>query len=202
MTAQYRVEDGVAVVAIDNPPVNGLGHATRLGIAEGIARALADPAVVAIVLTGAGRVFSGGADIREFNTPKATEAPTLRTLIETIDNCAKPVVAAIQGVAMGGGLELALGCHYRVALADAQIALPEVRLGLLPGAGGTQRLPRAIGLVSALAMIVSGDPVRADSLDGLFARTIRAPRIGASKTHVEFQLVDVTRDGPFRIYRS
>ena len=171
MTAQYRVEDGVAVVAIDNPPVNGLGHATRLGIAEGIARALADPAVVAIVLTGAGRVFSGGADIREFNTAKATEAPTLRRLIETIDNCAKPVVAAIQGVAMGGGLELALGCHYRVALADAQIALPEVRLGLLPGAGGTQRLPRAIGLVPALAMIVSGDPVRADSLSGLFART-------------------------------
>ena len=171
MTAQYRVEDGVAVIVIDNPPVNGLGHAARSGIADGIARAQADAAVTAIVLVGAGRVFSGGADIREFNTPKATQPPTLRAVIEAVEHSAKPVVAAIHGVAMGGGLELALGCHYRVALADAQIALPEVKLGLLPGAGGTQRLPRAIGLGPALAMIVSGDPVRADRLRGLCART-------------------------------
>ncbi|QGZ58563.1 3-hydroxyacyl-CoA dehydrogenase NAD-binding domain-containing protein [Paraburkholderia acidiphila] len=167
MTAQYQALDGVAVITLANPPVNGLGLATRIGIAEGMARALSDDAVKAIVLAGAGNAFSGGADIREFGTPRALQEPSLATVIATIEASAKPVVAAIHATAMGGGLELALGCHYRVASASAQIALPEVNLGLLPGAGGTQRLPRAIGLEAALNMIVSGAPVSA----GKFALT-------------------------------
>jgi 3-hydroxyacyl-CoA dehydrogenase len=107
---------------------------------------MADPAVKAVVLTGTGKNFSGGADIREFNSPKSGAAPNLRALIAMFDNCRKPIVAAINGVCMGGGLELALGCHYRVGQPNAPIALPEVKIGLLPGAGGTQRLPRLIGL--------------------------------------------------------
>jgi len=155
-SAAYRVDGDVAVITLDNPPVNGLGHAVRAALVAGIDAALADDAVHAIVITGAGSVFSGGADIREFNTPKASAEPTLRTAIRIVESATKPVVAAIGGVCMGGGLELALGCHFRVASADAKIALPEVKLGILPGAGGTQRLPRAIGVENALNMIVSG----------------------------------------------
>lgn len=166
MTAQYQVQDGVAVITLDNPPVNGLGHSTRLGIVEGLTRALDDGAVKAVVITGAGKAFSGGADIREFNTPKATQEPTLHSVIRALEASAKPVVAAIHSVAMGGGLELALGCNYRVAAKGAQIALPEVKLGLLPGAGGTQRLPRLIGLEHALNMIVSGTPVLSEKFEG------------------------------------
>ncbi|MFM0049363.1 3-hydroxyacyl-CoA dehydrogenase NAD-binding domain-containing protein [Caballeronia grimmiae] len=164
MTAHYQVRDAVAVITLDNPPVNGLGHRTRVGIVECMTRALDDSSVEAIVLTGSGRAFSGGADIREFGTPKAFQEPSLHTVIETIEASGKPVVAAIHGVAMGGGLELALGCHYRIAAKDTQIALPEVNLGLLPGAGGTQRLPRVIGLEAALNMIVSGKTVIAGKL--------------------------------------
>jgi 3-hydroxyacyl-CoA dehydrogenase len=116
------------------------------------------------VLIGGGKAFSGGADIREFNTPKASAEPNLHTVIGVIEASANPVLAAISGACMGGGLELALGCHYRVALPDAQIALPEVKLGLLPGAGGTQRLPRLVGVDTALNMIVSGNPVPAEKL--------------------------------------
>ncbi|MBU6493878.1 MAG: enoyl-CoA hydratase/isomerase family protein, partial [Burkholderiales bacterium] len=130
MTTEYQVRDGVAVITLANPPVNGLGHATRVGIVEGLTRATEDGAIRAIVITGAGKAFSGGADIREFNTPKATQEPTLRTVILALEASTKPVVAAIHSVAMGGGLELALGCHYRVAAPGAQIALPEVKLGL------------------------------------------------------------------------
>src|SRR6202012_342871 len=133
---------------------------------DGIERAQNDPAIKAIVLTGAGKAFSGGADITEFNTPKATQEPTLATVIKAVESSAKPVVAAIHSVAMGGGLELALGAHYRIAAHGAQIALPEVKLGILPGAGGTQRLPRAIGLEAALNMIVSGAPVMSEKLTG------------------------------------
>ncbi|MEN7527988.1 MULTISPECIES: 3-hydroxyacyl-CoA dehydrogenase NAD-binding domain-containing protein [unclassified Cupriavidus] len=166
MTAQYQVQDGVAVITLDNPPVNGLGHSTRLGIVEGMTRALDDAAVKAIVITGAGKAFSGGADIREFNTPKATQEPTLHSVIRVLEASTKPVVAAIHSVAMGGGLELALGCNYRVAAKGAQIALPEVKLGLLPGAGGTQRLPRLIGLEHALNMIVSGTAIPSEKFAG------------------------------------
>ncbi len=166
MTAQYQVQDGIAVITLDNPPVNGLGHSTRLGIVEGMTRALDDAAVKAVVITGAGKAFSGGADIREFNTPKATQEPTLHSVIKVIENSTKPVVAAVHSVAMGGGLELALGCNYRVASKGAQIALPEVKLGILPGAGGTQRLPRVIGLEAALNMIVTGNPVPSEKFAG------------------------------------
>jgi len=164
MAVDYTIREGVAVITLDNPPVNGLGHSTRLGIVEGIERAGSDASVHAIVLIGAGKAFSGGADITEFNTPKATQEPTLATVIKAVEGSEKPVVAAIHAVAMGGGLELALGAHYRVALPGAQIALPEVKLGLLPGAGGTQRLPRVIGLEAALNMIVSGKTVLAGKL--------------------------------------
>ncbi|MFJ2991536.1 3-hydroxyacyl-CoA dehydrogenase NAD-binding domain-containing protein [Pandoraea sp. NPDC087047] len=166
MSTAYEVRDGVAVITLENPPVNGLGHATRAGIAQGLAQAQADTQVRAIVLIGGGKAFSGGADIREFNTPKATQSPLLVDVINALDACAKPVVAAVHAVAMGGGLELALACHYRVALPGAQIALPEVKLGLLPGAGGTQRLPRAIGIARALDMVVTGRVIKSEMLAG------------------------------------
>ena len=162
----YRVEGAVAVITLDNPPVNGLGHAIRQGIAAGLQHAQADEAVRAIMITGANNVFSGGADIREFNTPKALAEPTLLQVIAAAEASAKPVIAAIGGVCMGGGLELALGCHYRVAAPAAKLALPEVKLGLIPGAGGTQRLPRAVGVERALEMIVGGEPVAAAKLAG------------------------------------
>jgi 3-hydroxyacyl-CoA dehydrogenase len=166
MTAEYQVHGAVAVVTLNNPPVNGLGLATRTAAVKGIQQALADDAVRAIVITGAGKAFSGGADIKEFNSPKALAEPSLHTLIATAEGSTKPVVAAIHTVCMGGGLELSLGCHYRVAMPGAQIALPEVKLGLLPGAGGTQRLPRVLGLEMALNMIVSGTPVASEKLAG------------------------------------
>ncbi|KVA03280.1 3-hydroxyacyl-CoA dehydrogenase [Burkholderia latens] len=170
MAVDYSTRDGVAVITLNNPPVNGLGLSTRQGVMDALDRAAQDPAVTAIVLTGAGRAFSGGADITEFNTPKALQEPTLHTVIRAVEASAKPVVAALHSVVMGGGLELALGAHYRVAAPGAQIALPEVKLGLLPGAGGTQRLPRAVGLETALNMIVSGAPVPSEQLatSGLF----------------------------------
>ena len=166
MSADYEVKGGIAVITLNNPPVNGLGHATRSGIFDGLKKALADNAVKAIVITGAGKAFSGGADIKEFNTPKSSAEPNLHTVIAAIEAADKPVVAAVHSVAMGGGLELALGCHYRVASPGAQIALPEVKLGLLPGAGGTQRLPRVVGVETALNMIVSGNPVMSEKLAG------------------------------------
>ncbi|MFP4891347.1 3-hydroxyacyl-CoA dehydrogenase NAD-binding domain-containing protein [Paraburkholderia sp. EG304] len=177
MAVDYTTHDGVAVLTLNNPPVNGLGLSTRAGIVEGLDRAQNDSAIKAIVLTGAGKAFSGGADITEFNTPKATQEPTLATVIKAVEGSAKPVVAAIHSVAMGGGLELALGAHYRVAAAGAQIALPEVKLGILPGAGGTQRLPRAIGLEASLNMIVSGAPVLSEKLadSGLFDELVANP---------------------------
>lgn len=164
MTAEYQVNGAVAVITLANPPVNGLGLSTRKGIVDGVNKAMNDPAVKAVVITGAGKAFSGGADIKEFNTPAAMAEPTLHTVIRVVENAEKPIVAAIHSVAMGGGLELALGCHYRVAVPGAQIALPEVKLGILPGAGGTQRLPRVVGLEMALNMIVSGTPVLSEKL--------------------------------------
>ena len=164
MTAHYEVRGDVAVVTLANPPVNGLGYETRVGIVDGLAKALADDAVKAVVLTGAGQAFSGGADIREFNSPKAGAEPNLISVINAVEGSTKPVVAAVHSVVMGGGLELALGCHYRVAAAGTQVALPEVKIGLIPGAGGTQRLPRVLGVETALNMIVSGEPVKSEVL--------------------------------------
>ena len=160
------MHDAVAVITLDNPPLNGLNHELRSGVAAGIDRASADALVAAVIIIGAGRAFSSGADIREFNTPNATAEPALRTVIRIVEASSKPVIAAIGGLAMGGGLELALGCHFRVATPGAKIALPEVKLGLVPGAGGTQRLPRAIGVEAALNMIVSGTPVPSEQFMG------------------------------------
>jgi 3-hydroxyacyl-CoA dehydrogenase len=161
-----RTSGAVTVVAMNNPPVNGLGYDLRVGIVDAVDAAMADPAIKAVVLTGTGKNFSGGADIREFNSPKSGAAPNLRAIIAMFDNCQKPIVAAINGVCMGGGLELALGCHYRVGQPNALIALPEVKIGLLPGAGGTQRLPRLIGLEHALNMIVSGAAIPSQMFKG------------------------------------
>ena len=164
MTAQYQLHGDIAVITLNNPPVNGLGLATRQGIADGLAKANAESAARAIVITGAGKAFSGGADIKEFGSPKAMQEPNLLSVIAAIENSSKPVVAAIHSVVMGGGLELALGCHYRVAAPGTSVALPEVKLGLLPGAGGTQRLPRTLGVEPALNMIVSGEPIKSEML--------------------------------------
>ncbi len=164
MSANYELRGNVAVITLNNPPVNGLGYETRKAVVEGLERAQADAAVKAIVITGAGKAFSGGADIREFGSPKALAEPNLLTVISACELSSKPIVAAIHTVCMGGGLELALGCHYRVASAGALVALPEVKIGLLPGAGGTQRLPRVLGVENALNMIVSGEPVKSDML--------------------------------------
>ncbi len=165
-STQYQVHGRVAVISMNNPPVNGLGYELRRGIVDGIKQAEADDNVKAVVIIGNDRAFSGGADIREFGTPKATAEPNLLTVINYLDTTTKPVIAAIGGVCMGGGLELALGCHFRIAKPDTQVALPEVKLGLLPGAGGTQRLPRLIGLEPALNLIVSGQSVPAGMFMG------------------------------------
>jgi 3-hydroxyacyl-CoA dehydrogenase len=164
MTTRYEVRDGVAILTLDNAPVNGLSHAVRLAYADGLDKANADPAVKAIVVTGAGKAFSGGADIKEFGSPKALAEPNLGSIIRMTEMSTKPVIAAIHTVCMGGGLELALGCHYRVVSPGANIALPEVKLGLIPGAGGTVRLPRVLGVEAATSMIVSGEPVPSDML--------------------------------------
>jgi 3-hydroxyacyl-CoA dehydrogenase len=172
MSANYETSGGIAVITLNNPPVNGLGFDTRVAIVAGLERALADAAVKAVVLTGAGKAFSGGADIREFGSPKAIAEPNLLTVILALEGSSKPVVAALHSVAMGGGLELALGCHYRVASPGAQVALPEVKIGLIPGAGGTQRLPRVLGVENALNMIVSGEPVKSELLAAIPGQTL------------------------------
>jgi len=164
MSADYTVHGDVAVIALNNPPVNGLGLSTRLGIMAGLEKAIADDAVKAIVVTGAGKAFSGGADIKEFGSPKAIQDPNLLSLILALENSPKPAVAAVHTVAMGGGLELALGCHYRVVAPGCSVALPEVKIGLIPGAGGTQRLPRVLGVEPALNMIVSGEAIKSEML--------------------------------------
>ncbi|TVP57556.1 MAG: 3-hydroxyacyl-CoA dehydrogenase [Halomonadaceae bacterium] len=164
--AHYEVNGETAVIRLDNPPVNGLGLALRQGIVAGIKQAEGDEKVKSIVLIGSDRAFSGGADISEFGTPTMMAEPILTTVINYVESARKPVIAAISGACMGGGLELALGCHYRIATADAQLSLPEVKLGLLPGAGGTQRLPRVIGAEHAVNMIVSGAAVPAKKFQG------------------------------------
>jgi 3-hydroxyacyl-CoA dehydrogenase len=165
-SVRFEISGAVAVLRLDNPPVNSLGHELRRSVVQALARAEDDPAVEAVVLIGSDKGFSGGADIREFGTPKSLAAPNLHGVLRAVEDCTKPVIAAIDGICMGGGLELALCCHYRIAAASARLALPEVKLGLLPGAGGTQRLPRVIGVEAALNMIVSGATISADKLRG------------------------------------
>ena len=146
----------IAVILMNNPPVNALGHALRVGLEQAFAAANADAGIKAIVLTGTGKFFSAGADISEFKAEM--QEPFLPQLIDKIEQGSKPVVAALNGTALGGGLELALGCHYRLAAKDVrQLGLPEIKLGILPGAGGTQRLPRAIGVEPALQLITTGN---------------------------------------------
>src|SRR2546426_717064 len=150
----------IAVLTINNPPVNALSQHVRQGLRAGLTGAIADATVGAIVITCAGRTFIAGADITEFGKPP--REPGLHEVLDLIEGSPKPVVAAVHGTALGGGLEVALACHYRVGVRTARFGLPEVRLGLLPGAGGTQRLPRVVGVEKALQMIVSGDPIGAD----------------------------------------
>ena len=152
-------DGNVGIITINNPPVNALSQPVRAGLMSAIITAARDEGIAALVIYCEGRTFIAGADIREFGKPP--RPPALTEVIDAVENCPKPVVAAIHGTALGGGFELALGCHYRVAVATARVGLPEVKLGLLPGAGGTQRLPRLIGPEAALEMIVSGNPVPA-----------------------------------------
>ncbi|PXA86873.1 3-hydroxyacyl-CoA dehydrogenase [Nostoc sp. 3335mG] len=190
---ETKLHDDVLEIVMNNPPVNALGAGVRQGLARALTDAQDNPAVKAIVIRGGGKMFSGGADITEFGKPPVE--PWLPALVDAIEASAKPVVAAIHGMALGGGLEVALGAHYRIAGPKAKLGLPEVSLGILPGAGGTQRLPRLVGVEAALGMIVSGAPIPAskaaqaglidklaESDDSLaaeaiaYARTLDAPR--------------------------
>lgn len=155
----YQVDGNVAVLTVDNPPVNAFSHVTRLQLADGLRRAGDDTAVEAVIIIGGGKTFFAGADIREFE--KRFDPPMVRDLQAWLERFAKPVVAAIHGTAFGGGLEVGLCCHWRVAVASAQFGLPEIKLGLMPGAGGTQRLPRLIGIEAAFDVMYSGNPIGA-----------------------------------------
>jgi 3-hydroxyacyl-CoA dehydrogenase len=174
----YQRRGAVGVITVNNPPVNALSAGVRQGLVDGLARGLGDPAARALVVIGGGRTFIAGADIREFGKPLVP--PDLNEVIAGFEASSKPVVAALHGTALGGGLEVALGCHYRCAVASAQVGFPEVKLGLLPGAGGTQRLPRLIGVEPALQIIAGGDPVRAH----------RALELGILDTVVDGDLLD------------
>ncbi|NND68990.1 MAG: 3-hydroxyacyl-CoA dehydrogenase, partial [Halioglobus sp.] len=181
----YSVEEGVAVLTINNPPVNALSQGVRQGIKEGVERALDDANVVAILLHCEGRTFIAGADITEFAS--APKGPDFHAVLGVMENASKPVVAAIHGTALGGGLETALCCHYRVAVQDARFGLPEVNLGLLPGAGGTQRLPRLVGVEKATDMVVSGNPISAPEaldfglIDAVVAGDLRVEALAFTK---------------------
>ncbi len=155
----FTKQGRIGIATVDNPPVNALSHAVRSGLVEAVAKADADPEVKALVLICAGRTFIAGADIREFGRP--LESPLLNNLVDDLEKSTKPFIAAIHGTALGGGLEVALACHFRIAVASARLGLPEVKLGILPGAGGTQRLPRLIGVEPALQMITEGNDIPA-----------------------------------------
>lgn len=173
ISLDYSIHDRVAVIAFASPPVNSLGFALRAALVAALERAKSDTDADAVVLIGSNDTFCAGADIKEFGTPAMTRGPGLSTLNSTIEELGKPVVAAIAGVALGGGLELAMSCHHRVALSKAKLGLPEVKLGLLPGAGGTQRLPRLLGVENALNVMLSGEPLPAS----LFANTPLLDRV-------------------------
>ena len=187
-TVDYEVQDGVAVVTVDNPPVNALSTQLRTDMMTAFGQAADDPAANVVVLIAAGRTFIAGADITEFGKPP--RSPSLQDVIDGLENMPKPVVAAIHGTALGGGLETALACHYRVAVASAKLGLPEVKLGLLPGAGGTQRLPRVIGVQAALEAITSGEPMAAAKalkvglVDEVVEGDLKAGAIAFAKTVV------------------
>ena len=194
----------VAVIKLDDPPVNALSHSLRQRIAAELTIAEQDPRVRAIVLAGSDEFFSAGADVTEFNTPAAVAEPTLDSLIRRFEQCEKPTIAAISGNCLGGGFELALGCHFRLAVATARIGFPEVKLGLIPGAGGTQRLPRLAGLEMAVNMIVSGEPVPAAQLapTPLFNRVVASDALTAACSfagEIEDQRIPIRRIGDIRL---
>jgi 3-hydroxyacyl-CoA dehydrogenase len=192
-------EGDVAVVTIDNPPVNALSFHVREPLMQALVELRDDPSVAAIVIACAGRTFVAGADITEFGKPM--QQPELRAIIATLETIAKPTVAAIHGTALGGGLELALGCHFRVADAGAKLGLPEVKLGILPGGGGTVRLPRLVGAVKALRMIVSGAPIGA--AEAHEAGLVDAVFEGDLTTHaVNFAREIARKGGPFTPVRD
>ena len=172
--ADYAVEGEVAIVTINSPPVNALSRDVREGLKLGVEKAEADPAVKATVILCAGRTFIAGADITEFGKPHA--APYLPDVLDLIENATKPVVAALHGTALGGGFEVALTAHYRIAVPSAKCGLPEIKLGLIPGAGGTQRLPRLVGVEKALDVILSGTPFSARATRRTGAWSTRSPR--------------------------
>ena len=161
-SVSYDVQDGVAVLISNNPPVNAMSYHVRQGLVDGLEMAQNDEEVQAIVLHCEGRTFFPGMDITEFANPNVPDAPGITEVIEKLEGASKPVVAAIHGTALGGGCETALGCHYRVAAPSAKLGLPEVKLGIIPGAGGTVRLPRVMGVQKALEMMTSGDPISAE----------------------------------------
>jgi 3-hydroxyacyl-CoA dehydrogenase len=198
---RYKVEKGIAWLAMNNPPLNALSHALRSGIVNALDRALADPKVRAVVIAGNDRAFSSGADIKEFAGNAFYAEPFLPAVVDIVEAADKPVIAAISGACMGGGLELALGCHYRVALANAKIAFPEVKLGLIPGAGGTQRFPRLVGLEGAVNMIVSGATVPASTFEGTALFDVIAPDSLESATR-EFALKLIKEARPIRRVRD
>ncbi|MGO4329057.1 3-hydroxyacyl-CoA dehydrogenase NAD-binding domain-containing protein [Cupriavidus sp. 2TAF22] len=179
----YGVEDGIAVISVDNPPVNALAPGMREGMIASLERANGDDSVVAIVLIGEGKNFIAGADIRQFGQARSVST---RTSTAAIDSSAKPVVAAIQGYALGGGLEHALACHYRVATAGAKLGLPEVTLGVIPGGGGTQRLPRLVGPKKALQMIVGGRPISAEEAERIGVVDTLVPQGDLRRSAIDF----------------
>ena len=185
---EYQRRDGVAVITMNNPPVNGLSHAVRLGLLDAFAQATDDSHVRAVVLTGAGKGFSAGGDIRELGSPAAVAPPALSLQVHPIiEWCPKPTVAALHGIAMGGGLETALVCHYRLAAADTRIALPEVKLGLIP-LSGTQRLPRVLDVESAIDLILESKTLLARDVQGgtLFDEVIDAEPSAVVARAVEY----------------
>ena len=198
----YSRQGSVAVLAFQNPPVNSLSRSLRVALVAAVERAIADPAVEAMVMIGANGTFCAGADIKEFDSPAALRGPTIWNLYAMLDDSPKPAVAAIEGVALGGGLEFAMACHYRVALSTAQVGLPEVKLGLLPGAGGTQRLPRLIGVEGALNVMLSGEPLPCRCLrsrrcsTGWWTRTCCPRRSRSAKAAVAARKADPSKPLP------
>jgi 3-hydroxyacyl-CoA dehydrogenase len=198
-SVDLRRDGDVAVIVVDNPPVNALKHEVRAGLVEALRQARDDSAATAVVIACAGRTFFAGADITEFGKPP--QAPSLHDVIAAIEGLGKPVVAALHGTALGGGFELALACHYRVAAPGTRVGLPEVKLGLLPGAGGTQRLPRLIGPEKALKMIVTGEPVAATEAlaDGIIDQIAEADLTAAATA---FARRVVAEGRPLRLVRD
>lgn len=200
-TVHYEVRAGVALLTVDNPPVNPLSSGVRFYLSQHLETALADDAVEAVVITGKGRAFIAGADIRDFGKPRNPDEQPARPAGAIIEGSEKPVVAAINGTAFGGGLELALTCHYRLASPDAQVGLPEIKIGILPGGGGTQRLPRLIGAERAMDAILTGDPFATDEAHalGILDDVVEGDLVAAA---VDFAKAKAAAGGPHPLVRN